>query len=128
MITNNFKLLVCIFVIFVVSCVNKGPMKDISGKIPLKDYFTLFEPPTFFDIKQPNTTKDKIDSAIVELCKADYQSEYSIELLLYKVITNTDEGKVYYIFDVRYHDDKVIAYLYDDKVKKIIYKFYIPMG
>ena len=95
--------------------------------VETRQYFDVFDPPkSYLALSEAGIPQSEIDQAVVERCRSDYRREHSEELTLHRVLLSGDGVVEFYVFDVDYHDDEIVAYTVERDTKTILYKFYVP--
>ena len=107
------------------SCAPKDGAAEAS--IPHRDLFKQFKA-IGFHWGLPEVPENDQDSTIIKACKDDFTRSCSKSITLFRVLKNADRGLCYYTFEVDDAIDSVIAYAYEIKTRRIVFKFYVPMA
>lgn len=92
---------------------------------PIKElrYFDLFNPPkTCLAYKEKGLAAQEINLCLIQQAVAEAK-EKGLELVFQKAIRDHHLDKVFYIFEIKYHDDLFWVYAADPDQKKLLYKF-----
>ncbi|MFA7006286.1 MAG: hypothetical protein WC429_19740, partial [Verrucomicrobiia bacterium] len=105
-----------------------APKEGGAGtNIPHRDLFKEFKA-IGFHWGLPEVPEGDQDSAIIKACKDDFTRSCSKSITLFRVLKNAERGLWYYTFEVDDAIDSVIAYAYEIRTRRIVFKFYVPMA
>ena len=123
-------LLSMVLMLILISCKSENIKMNHKSLIPSVTCDQFFkESSGCWNWSQPILEPNNNLRNLINECKFDYKKEHPSDVLTLQSIYKSKDGKfLFFVFDVKYSDDCVIAYAYDIKAKKLSAKFYISMA